>query len=59
MHEQDRNARVRATIEEELGQLRHSAHLPASALEEMAARLTRALAPYLAPAEALAENRAA
>jgi hypothetical protein len=47
MLEQDRAARVRATIEEELGTFRPFADLPATELEEMATRITRAIAPYL------------
>jgi len=44
----DLAARVCRTLEEELGEFRSFAHLPASEIEAMAARLTRALAPVLA-----------
>jgi len=47
MLEQDKTTRVRATIEEELGTFRPFADLPTTELEEMAARITRAIAPYL------------
>ena len=40
-------ARVCATIEEELGAFRRFAHVPAAEIEEMAARLARAIAPYV------------
>ncbi len=42
-------ARVRAILEDELGEFRPFADLPASEIETMAARLTRALSPVLAP----------
>ena len=48
---QDITARVRATIEEELGAFRRFADLPATEIEDMAARLVRAIAPHLAGAE--------
>ena len=48
---QDIVARVRATIEEELGAFRRFADLPATEIEDMAARLVRAIAPHLAGAE--------
>ncbi len=50
MLEQDKDditARLRATIEEELGAFRRFAHVPAVELEEIAARLARAIAPHL------------
>jgi hypothetical protein len=60
MLEQNTTARVRATIEEELGGFRAFAGLPATEIEAMAARLTRALAPFLADEAATApEVRAA
>jgi hypothetical protein len=40
-------ARLRATIEEELGTFRHFADVPSSELEEMATRLLRAIAPFV------------
>ena len=49
---QDITARLRATIEEELGGFRRFADLPATEIEDMAARLVRAIAPHLAGAEA-------
>jgi hypothetical protein len=48
---QNITARVRATIEEELGAFRRFADLPATEIEDMAARLVRAIAPHLAGAE--------
>lgn len=54
MLEQDKAARVRAAIEEELGTFRPFADLPATDLEEMAARIARAIAPYLAADHAAA-----
>ena len=44
-------ARLRATIEEELGSFRHLAHVPSAELEEMAARLARAIGPLLGAVE--------
>lgn len=41
-------AHLRATIEEELGAFRQFADLPATEIEEMAARIARAVAPYVA-----------
>lgn len=40
--------RVRDLIEEELGEFRHFAGVPAAELEHMAERLARAIAPVLA-----------
>ena len=37
---------MRATIEEELGKFRRFADLPAVEIEEMAARIVRAIAPF-------------
>lgn len=60
MLEQDSTARLRATIEEELGRFRRFATLPATEIEEMAARLVRAIAPLVTPAEpAKPESQAA
>ena len=50
MLEQDIISLVRTTIEEELGTFRPLADLPATELEAMAERITRAIAPLL-PAE--------
>ena len=47
----DITARLRATIEEELGRFRRFADLPATEIEEMAARLVRAIAPHVAAIE--------
>jgi hypothetical protein len=47
----DTLARMRVLIEEELGEFRPFADLPATEIEAMADRLTRTLAPYVAPAE--------
>ena len=44
---QDITARLRATIEDELGALRRFADVPSSELEEMAERIARAVLPYL------------
>lgn len=41
-------ARIRAVLEEELGEFRPFADLPATEIETMARRLARALAPALA-----------
>jgi hypothetical protein len=49
---------VRAAIEEELGTLRPFADLPATDLEAMAERITRAIAPYISGAEAQASRAA-
>jgi hypothetical protein len=46
---QDTLAHIRATIEEELGEFRPFADLPATEVEAMAERLTRALAPLVVP----------
>jgi hypothetical protein len=47
----DTTARLRATIEEELGALRRFADVPSSELEEMAARIARAVMPNLGEIE--------
>ena len=52
-------ARLRATIEEELGAFRRLADLPSTEIEEMAARLARAIAPYVAVDEQRPASRAA
>jgi hypothetical protein len=51
-------ARIRAVIEDELGEFRPFADLPAAEIEAMADRLTRALAPLVEPT-AEAERRSA
>ena len=57
---QDATARLRATIEEELGKFRRLADVPAVEIEEMAARMARAIAPLVgAVDEAAAASRAA
>lgn len=43
----DTTARIRAILEEELGEFRPFADLSATDIETMAARLTRALEPVL------------
>ena len=48
---QDSAARVRAAIEEELGKFRRFADVPAVEIEEMAARIARALAPLMGAAD--------
>jgi hypothetical protein len=56
----DTKARLRATIEEELGRFRRFADVPAVEIEEMAARITRAIAPIVGAADdAGAASRAA
>lgn len=57
MLEQDKVAQIRATIEEELGAIRHFAHLPATEIEQMAAQITRAIGSFLG--EARGDRRAA
>jgi hypothetical protein len=52
-------ARLRATIEEELGSFRHFADVPSADLEEMAARLARVIAPFLADGEETSISHAA
>jgi hypothetical protein len=52
-------ARLRATIEEELGTFRSLADVPSAELEEMAARLVRVVAPFLASGEEPAVGQAA
>lgn len=54
-------AQVCAILEEELGESRPLANLPASEIEAIAARLARALEPVLEPAlePAAAERRTA
>ena len=56
---QDSAARVRAAIEEELGKFRRFADVPAVEIEEMAARIARALAPLMAAEEKGTASRAA
>ncbi|MFO1143968.1 MAG: hypothetical protein U1E59_16635 [Amaricoccus sp.] len=46
----DATARLRATIEEELGGFRRFADVPAAELEAMAAQLVRAIEPLMAGA---------
>lgn len=55
----DLSARVRGIIEEELGEFRPFADLPASEIEAMAAKLTRALEPVLASLPAAEARRSA
>ena len=51
-------ARLRATIEEELGTFRHFADVPSAELEEMAARIARVVAPFLGSDEARVSHAA-
>ena len=44
---EDVTARLRATIEDELETFRRLANVPAAEIEEMAARLVRAIAPHV------------
>ena len=54
----DATARLRATIEEELGRFRRFADVPATELEAMAARLVRAIEPLIADASEPASRAA-
>ncbi len=57
---QHRTAQLHAAIEEELGRFRRFADVPAVEIEEMAARIARAIAPIVGVAdEAGAASRAA
>ena len=47
MMRQERAEKVRETIEEELGSFVQFADLPATEIETMAVRITRAIAPWL------------
>lgn len=51
--------RIRQVIEEQLGEFRACAHLPATEIEAMAERLARAVTPFLAGTSVLEESRAA
>jgi hypothetical protein len=55
----DVTARLRATIEEELGAFRRLANVPSAELEEMAARLARVVAPLIGVPQTFADTRAA
>lgn len=55
----DTTARLAALIEEELGNFRAFADLPATEIETMARRLARAVEPALAPAAAPDARRSA
>lgn len=46
MQAQDKSALLRATIEEELGSFRHFADLPATEIEDMTARIMRAIGGF-------------
>jgi hypothetical protein len=52
-------ARLRATIEEELGSFRHLADVPSVELEDMAGRLVRAITPFLEAVDGIPASRAA
>ncbi len=52
MTSDERIGRIQALIEEELGSFRAFADLPASELEVMAQRLTRAIAPLVSASDA-------
>jgi hypothetical protein len=49
MTKESRIAQVQASIEDELGKLRHFADLPAAEIEALARRITRAVEHYLEP----------
>ncbi len=49
---EDITVRLRAMIEDELGTFRRLANVPAAEIEEMAARLVRAIAPQVTASEA-------
>jgi hypothetical protein len=55
---QDTTERVRAAIEEELGKFRRFADVPAVEIEEMAARIARAIAPLTGGTEGAASRAA-
>jgi hypothetical protein len=57
--QQDMTARLRATIEEELGSYRHFAGLTSADLEMVSGRLVRAIAPLLGFEERERTSRAA
>ena len=52
-------ARLRVTIEEELGSSRQFADVTSAEIEAMASRLVRAIAPHLGVDEATRESKAA
>ncbi len=53
------SVQIRAILEEELGEFRAFADLPATTIEAMAAQLARALAPVMAPVQDHESQRAA
>jgi hypothetical protein len=57
--QQNITARMRATIEEELGTFRHFAAVPSAEIEEMARRLVRTILPVLGLEETESRDRAA
>lgn len=59
MLEQDITARLSATIEEELGSFRLLAGAPSTDIEEMAARIARAIEPFVSSGDKKEIDRAA
>ena len=59
MIERTTYAQLLATIEEELGSLRQFADLPATEIEEMAARIVRAISSQFKAGEVTSESKAA
>ncbi len=59
LEQQDTTARLRATIEEELGSFRPFADVTSAELETMASRLMKAIAPFLELVETEQVSRAA
>jgi hypothetical protein len=57
--QEDITARLRATIEEELGSCRQFADVSSAELEAMASRLVKAIAPLFPVEEPVRESRAA
>jgi hypothetical protein len=57
--ELDIAAKLRVTIEEELGGFRRFAEVPSAEIEEMARRLVRSVAPILGIEDNESKNRAA
>lgn len=59
LEQSDRTAQLCATIEEELGTFRRFEGVPSTELEDMAARIARAVAPLLIGDTEVRINRAA
>lgn len=59
LEQEDVAARLRATIEEELGSFQHCADATSAKIEGMASRLVNAISPFLGLEERVTESRAA